>query len=113
MESKFVQTATTPTADFETTTTHLSEKEYTEDSTPLNEKSGFTDSMSIIVPIMNEESMRNFAEEWVKASNESGIVFLESSISHTAGCSTKKTSPTTKKNSSGDGSTGSSSTKTN
>jgi hypothetical protein len=112
MGDKFVQTAMMPIADFETTITPPLESVYTEDSTHQNGKSGFMDSTFTIVSIMSEASMKNFVEKWAKAINESGIVFLESSNSHTAGCCQVKTSPTTKKNDSGDGSTGSSSTKT-
>ena len=112
MGDRFVQTAMMHIADFETTITPPLESVYTEDSTHLNGKSEFTDSTFTIVPTTNEALMRSFVEEWLKAIREPGTILWVSSNSHTAGCCQVKTSPTTKKNDSGDGSTGSSSTET-
>lgn len=113
MGSRYVQTGTMPIADFVTTITRPSANEYTEDSTPLNEKNEFTDSILTIRPNLSEDSTKSFCEQWMKAINESGIIFWESSNSLIAGCSQAQTSPTTKKNGSGDGSTGSSYTQEN
>lgn len=110
MGSKFVQTEMMPIADFVTTIMPPSASEYTEDSTPQNEKNEFMDSILTIRPNLSEDSMKSFCEQWGKAINESGIIFLESSNSLTAGCSPEQTFPTTKRSGSGDGSTGSSST---